>query len=82
VIDGLIDFLDGPGALILVLLIVVGLFYLAFKEEQGWEAFVDHHHCRVIRETAGQTIVTSDGKTGYVSGTKTWACDDGKEYTR
>lgn len=81
-IDWLIDSAGPIIVIVLVAFIVVGLAVATYYDEKDWSAFAVAHHCHVIRESSGQTIITSDGKTAYISGTKTWACDDGKEYTR
>ena len=82
ILDAFEWFCDGAGVIVSFAAILVALAFFLYKDEQSWQKFSADHHCRVIRETRGQTIVTSDGKTAYISGTTTWACDDGKEYTR
>ena len=67
-------------------ILIAGLVYLAVVEQTEWNQFSAAHDCRVIARKAGTTGygLTSSGKMGtvYISGTTTYHCNDGVDYTR
>lgn len=62
------------------------LIWVSAEDQKKWDAFSRTHDCKVIAKTAGNwgTGVGSNGKVTsvYISGTTTYRCNDGIDYTR
>lgn len=73
-----------PIALIILLLVVVGV--VTYKEAQHWEQFKVEHNCKIVGQSQGEisTGIGTDGKvTTIVGQDKTgYLCDDGVTYWR
>lgn len=68
--------------------VLVGVAAIVFTvhDDRAWARFKQQHECKVVAKQASRVIysVDSTGKptTHVVTGTTTWLCDDGAQYTR
>lgn len=75
---------------ILVILSIVGLGYVIYKESQKWENFKQEYHCKIVSEMSSDMTlgVGSSGNGGMsvvvvpIPGKTGWLCDDGITYFR
>jgi hypothetical protein len=71
---------------VLLAALILAMIIFAVRDEQNWDRFKVDHNCKVVGKQAPQVIagINSDGKVGVgtTSGSTTWLCDDGVEYTR
>ena len=75
------------GAIIIAIIVLgVGLYRADVAEQKEWDAFAATHNCRIVRteKASTDTAVLSNGKVGVIITPEknTFACDDGREYTR
>lgn len=66
-------------------LCIAGLVVYAVYDEGQWTAFAAENDCKIVAQTADQTSygwVNGKMSTTTISGTKTYRCADGVDYTR
>lgn len=64
---------------------LLGNLGIEIKESQKWNSFAKEHHCKVIKESPGQANVIIIGRTPMIrptSSSKTYLCDNGRQYIR
>jgi hypothetical protein len=76
-----------PRRMLITFGILIALLIAAeIQNEMEWKEFAQAHACRVIGKSASSSsyVLMSNGKMGTVenSGTTTYRCDDGIDYTR
>jgi hypothetical protein len=80
-------FFATPRRLLITFGVLIALLIAAeIQDEMAWNEFSQAHACRVVGRQAGHTstVLLSNGHMGTstTSGTTTYHCDDGVDYTR